>query len=112
MPHALDVDALVEVLRHEHGLGRGHAELVGGILLQRTGREGRGRVRLGDAALDGCHAVLSRTERRKHGVRLVLAADLALLALYFSSAARKGENFLSTSCNSAVIVQYSSGLNA
>ena len=81
VPHALDVDALIEVLRHEHGLGRSHAELVGGVLLERARREGRGRVRLGDALFDGRHLVRSRRERGERRVGLFLAPDLALLSL-------------------------------
>ena len=40
------VHALVQVLRHLHDLGRGHAEFIGSVLLQGRRGEGRGRVRL------------------------------------------------------------------
>ena len=39
------LDALVEMLGEAHGLGRGKAQLVGGILLHRAGGKRRGRMR-------------------------------------------------------------------
>ena len=46
---AADVHTLVEVLRHKHCFGRGHAELVRSVLLQRRGSERRGSVLFGNA---------------------------------------------------------------
>ena len=41
---AAGVDALIQPLGHLHGAGGGHAELAAGLLLQRRGGEGRGRI--------------------------------------------------------------------
>ena len=79
----LYVDTLIEVLRHEHGLGRGHAEFVGSVLLQRARGERRGRVGFCDRLFDGCDGVSARRQRGERGVRLLLVADLALFALVF-----------------------------
>lgn len=112
MPLPFDVHTLVEVLRHEHGLGRGVAELVGSVLLQGARREGRGSVRARHALLDGRDGIIARRKRPEHGVRLLLAAHFELFIVELFERRLEGENFFSLSCNSAVIVQYSSGLNA
>jgi len=64
---AADVDALVEALRHPHGMGRREAELAARLLLQGRGGEGRigiapGRLRLdvGDGEGRGFQGLLER----------------------------------------------------
>ena len=49
---AIDLDALVQPLRHLHGAGGGKAELAGSLLLQRRGGEGGRRMTLGRTAFD------------------------------------------------------------
>ena len=94
MPLPFDVHALVEVLRHEHGLGRGVAELVGGILLQGARREGRGGVRARHALLDGRNGIFARRKRPKDGVRLLLAAHFELFIVELFERRLEGGEFL------------------
>ena len=94
MPLPFDVHALVEVLRHEHGLGRGVAELVGSILLQGARREGRGGVRARHALLDGRDGVFARRKRLKDGVRLLLAAHFELFIVELFERRLEGGEFL------------------
>ena len=76
MPFLFGVHALVQVLRHEHDFGRGHAELIRRVLLQCGRGERRGRVRFGDALFDFGNDVRLAVQFGAH--RLVLLGVLGL----------------------------------
>ena len=77
---AADVHALIKVLRDEHGFGRGHAVFVGGVLLERRGRERRGRVLFGYSAL---YFGYGKTRRLNFGLCLIGLLLMDTLAALF-----------------------------
>ena len=78
-PLAGDVNALIELLGHRHGAGRGHIQLAAGLLLEGGGGKGRGwlavlllPLHLGDGPPPHSYSV-------NHRLGLRLAAQLHLL---------------------------------
>ena len=97
---ALDVHALIELLRDRHGAARRHVQLAGRLLLERRGGERRRRGALLVRALDGLDAergalgILNDGVDRLAGVRLRLLAVLAVVVgeegLAFRRVAQRG----------------------
>ncbi len=78
---AADVDALIEPLRHPHGVGRREAELAAGLLLQRRGGERRLRMPLHRLGVDGSDGEGRGFERLLERLRLRARADVEPLQL-------------------------------
>jgi hypothetical protein len=106
-----DVDALVQLLRDAHGLLGAEAELAGGFLLQRRGRERRGRVAPALLAVDLEHgelaarAGLQRCARPRARPRCSVKLNCSTLVPAYSTSLPG--NFCSECSSSASIVQYS-----
>ena len=78
---ARDVHAFVEGLGGPHGAGGREAQTAGGLLLQRTGDEGRGGLLCALALLQLGHGVLGSLEALLDGAGLGLGAGQELFAL-------------------------------
>ena len=79
---AVDVDALIEPLRHPHGVGRRKAELAAGFLLQRRGGERRLRMPLHRLGVDRSDGEGRGFERLLERLRLRARADVEPLQLF------------------------------
>ncbi len=65
--HVGDVAPFVEPLGRAHGLGRRHAQLAAGLLLERRGHEGRSGAASVGLALDGPHGEVGVLEVGRQG---------------------------------------------
>ncbi len=78
---AADVDALIEPLRHPHGVSRREAELAAGFLLQGRGGEGRLRIALDRLGFDVGNIEGRGLERLLERLGLLAGADVEPLQL-------------------------------
>ena len=85
-----DIDALVEVLRRPHGAPRGEAELLGGLLLQRAGGEGRGRALVAPALLDLGDDEGEIADRVHHRAGIGLIGELGLVPVHLRQRGLEG----------------------
>ena len=93
-PVTLDGNALVQLLRQHHGLGRRKVQLNGSILLHGAGGIGSEGPLDGLVGYQFLYAVGSLVQIRQDLVRFFLAAQLDLFALVFRKSRRKGVLFL------------------
>ena len=78
---AVDVDAFVETLGDLHGAGGREPQLARGLLLQRRGGEGRGRIAAGRLGLDRAHRERRRLECFLEGFGFGARADVEAVDL-------------------------------
>ncbi len=90
---AIDIYALVELLRHPHGGLRPHAQFAGGLLLQRRRGERRRRVAPDALALDRSHGERTGLDSRlgaRGQFRVVEVELIELLAVQVGQPGSKG----------------------
>lgn len=94
MVAVLRPDALVQMLGEAHRLGGGKAELVGGVLLHRAGRERRGRVRFRHRLFHLGNDVFPRLQLFQHLLRFLGGSGLVFFCALLFEQRLEGGVFL------------------